>query len=102
MRGPIGVSVVWSARPGCEAEVEALLREMRERTLEEPGCREYHVHRLSGAGRFLLYEQYDDAAAVAAHHASAHYRELVQGRAAALVLHREILRGELLDVRSGS
>jgi quinol monooxygenase YgiN len=89
------VSVVWSARPGSEAEVEALLLELRTWTLAEPGCREYHVHRLEEPGRFLLYEQYDDAAAVAAHHATAHYRELVQGRAPALVLRREIVRGEL-------
>lgn len=94
--GPIGVSVVWHARPGCEAAVEALLRTLRDRTLAEPGCREYHVHRLETPGRFLLYEQYDNLAAVAAHHATEHYSELVRGRAPVLVLRRDILRGELL------
>lgn len=93
---PIGVAVVWYALPGCEHEVEGLLRQMRELTSREPGCRHYWVHRLEAAGEFLLYEQYDDAAAVRAHHATEHYRRLVRGRAPALVRERRIVRGELI------
>lgn len=92
----VGVSVIWCAKPGCETEVERLLIALRDLTTAEPGCRQYHVHRLEEPGRFLLYEQYDDMAAIAAHHATPHYRELVQGRAPALVQRREIVRGELL------
>ncbi|MDO8211710.1 putative quinol monooxygenase [Conexibacter sp. CPCC 206217] len=92
----IGVAVVWYALPGCEHEVEALLLEMRELTVREPGCRYYWVHRLAFAGQFLLYEQYDDLAAVRAHHATEHYRRLVRGRAPGLVRERRIVRGELI------
>jgi quinol monooxygenase YgiN len=93
---PIGVAVVWRALPGCEREVEELLLELRELTVREPGCRRYWVHRLEAEGQFLLYEQYDDAEAVRAHHATDHYRRLVRGRAPGLIDGRTIVRGELL------
>jgi quinol monooxygenase YgiN len=93
----VGVAVVWHPKPGCEDAVEALLRQMRDASVREPGCRQYHVHRLQEPRRFLLYEQYDDLDAVAAHHATEHYRRLVRGEAPALVERRDILRGELLS-----
>lgn len=90
----IGVFARWYPRQGREAEVERLLRRMRARTRAEPGCLRYELHRT--ADGFLLYEQYVDLDAIAAHHATPHYRELVLRRAPALVERREILRGALL------
>ncbi|MFZ4808844.1 MAG: putative quinol monooxygenase [Hyphomicrobiaceae bacterium] len=44
------------------------------RSREEPGCRLFEVAQDGvDPGLFLLYETYDDAAAYAAHRASAHY-----------------------------
>jgi quinol monooxygenase YgiN len=90
----IGVFATWFPLPGREAEVEALLRTMREHTLREPGCLLYQLHRV--ADGFLLYEQYTDLDAIDAHHATPHYRELVAGRAPALVERRVVLRGEVV------
>jgi quinol monooxygenase YgiN len=44
----------------------------------------------------VLYERYTDAGAIERHHATPHYRELVQERAPALVERRVITRCELL------
>ena len=90
----VGVFATWVPLPGREAEAEALLRTMREQTLQEPGCLIYQLHRVPDG--FLLYEQYADLAAIAAHHATPHYRELVAGRAPALVERREVSRGKVL------
>lgn len=92
----VAVTVLWHAKPGCEQQVEALLRTMQERTRAEPGCRHYYVHRMEEPTRFLLYEQYVSDDAVTAHHATEHYRRLVQGEAPALIESREIIRGETI------
>jgi quinol monooxygenase YgiN len=89
---PIGVVATWHVLPGTEAEVEALLAEMRRRTKAEPGCLLYELHRCPGEPTFVLYEQYADEGAIEAHHASPHYRELVLGRAPALLRSRDIRR----------
>jgi quinol monooxygenase YgiN len=92
----IGVTVVWRARPGCEAAVETLLREMQRRTRLEPGCLSYEIHSTAELATYVLQERYADLAAVDAHHATAHYVRLVSERAPHLVQSREIFRGELL------
>ena len=90
----IGVFAAWYPKPGRGAEVEALLRRMQERTRREPGCLRYELHRI--AGGYLLYEQYADAEAIVAHHATEHYLHHVRGRAPELVERREIVRGAVL------
>jgi quinol monooxygenase YgiN len=90
----IGVFAAWYPKPGLHAEVEALLRLMQEQTRREPGCLRYELHRIDGG--YLLYEQYVDAEAIVAHHATGHYLHHVRGRAPELVLRREILRGPAL------
>jgi quinol monooxygenase YgiN len=92
---PIAIVVIWEPKPGRPAEIEALLLRMREHSRREPGCLAYDVHRTED-GRFVLYERYRDAAAIEAHHATDHYRELVLGRGLALVAERAITRCELL------
>jgi quinol monooxygenase YgiN len=94
---PIGVIAIWHVRPGREDEAEALLGEMRQRTKAEPGCLLYELHRRPGEPSFVLYEQYADEQAIEAHHASSHYRELVLGRAPALLRSRDIERLPLID-----
>ena len=45
-------------------------------TRAEPGCRMYQVHRsLNEPRRFVIYEQYDNQAALDAHRAAPHFAE---------------------------
>ncbi|GAA4338396.1 putative quinol monooxygenase [Pigmentiphaga soli] len=54
----------------------AIARNARRSLGDEPGCRRFDVCRdPADAGAFFLYELYDDADAIAAHLASAHFRE---------------------------
>jgi autoinducer 2-degrading protein len=67
----------WKAHAGEEETVERIVRELAAASLEEPGCREYRVSRSVEEERtFVLYEEYDDAAAFQAHRDSEHFRRL--------------------------
>jgi quinol monooxygenase YgiN len=72
---------VYRGRAGAGDTIEPLLRELATRSREEPGCVQYLVHRsTSTPDTFVLYEQYDDDAAIAAHRSSAHFQELAVGQ----------------------
>lgn len=66
------------AKPETIHQVEEALRRMIALTRAEPGCLRYE---LFGAedhpGAFYLLETYSDDAALASHHASAHFAALV-------------------------
>lgn len=94
---PFAVVVRWRVREGCEARVEALLREMQAASRAEPGCLLYQVHRTADPCHFLLYERYRDQAAVDAHHQTEHYRALVLGEARALLDGRDITHATTID-----
>ena len=65
----------WTAAPGNDKRVEAALLALAAATREEPGCRAYRPTRSVDDPRvFLLYEEYDDEAALEAHSASDHFR----------------------------
>jgi quinol monooxygenase YgiN len=67
----------WKAHAGEEAEVERVLRDLTAASRAEPGCLEYRVSRsLEDARTFVLYEEYEDAAAFQAHRDSEHFRRL--------------------------
>jgi quinol monooxygenase YgiN len=67
----------WIARPGDEAAVAAAIDALIEPSRAEPGCLIYQPHRDPADPRvFLLYEQYTDEAAYAAHGASEHFQRL--------------------------
>ena len=71
-------------------EVAELLLRLRPLVLGESGCHAFSVHRADGdPHRILLYEQYEDEVALAAHRATAHFRELVEGRIVPLLAERE-------------
>ena len=62
----------------------------------EPGCRQFDVCQdPREPTTFLLYELYDDDAAVGAHIASAHYREFDEA-VAGWVRHKAVRRLDLL------
>ena len=63
-----------------EAAIDKNARLSRE---TEPGCRQFDVCRdPADPSLFFLYELYDDAAAIQAHLASAHFRDLDETSAA--------------------
>ncbi|MFZ0705849.1 MAG: putative quinol monooxygenase [Candidatus Korobacteraceae bacterium] len=69
------LAVVWVARPGHEDEVANVFRKLEAESRREPGCLMYIVHRQKDQpGRFFIYEQYKDDAALQAHRESLHFQ----------------------------
>lgn len=60
------LTAVLKAKPGKEAELEAVLRDqVKGVDAEEPGACAYTLHRSAEApGTFFFYEQYEDEAAI--------------------------------------
>jgi len=70
------LAVVWVARPGHEDEVAYVFRKLEAESQREPGCLMYIVHRHNDQpGRFFIYEQYKDDAALQAHRDAPHFQE---------------------------
>ena len=68
----------WVAREGEEEAVEQILRENAAESRREPGCRTFAVSRSTDEPRtYVLYEEYDDEAAFAAHRTSEHFKRYV-------------------------
>jgi quinol monooxygenase YgiN len=77
--------------------VLALIAELREQSLAEPGCLGYEVFRGVGVpGEVLLLERYAGDAAIDAHRNAPHYQELVVRRILPLLSGRSV---ELLRAR---
>jgi quinol monooxygenase YgiN len=76
------VSAKWRARPGKEARLLEICREMTEPSRAEPGNRFYQAQRsVEDPQLFYLYEHYDDEAAYQAHMDSEHFTRLVKNEA---------------------
>ncbi len=78
-------------KEGRGAEVADALKRMEPlvRSLE-PGCLMYQAHRSTEEPEtFLVYEQYRDEAALAAHRETPHFQELIEGVVLPLVEKRE-------------
>ena len=70
------LAVTWVANPGKETEVAEIFGKLEQASRQEPGCRMYIVHRhRTDPTRFFIYEQYEDDAALEAHHHSQHFQE---------------------------
>lgn len=80
----------WTAKVGEEERVADVLRTLAVPSREEPGCRFYQPCRDPENPRaFLIFEIYDDEAALDAHAASEHFQRLTVGEAFALLDGRE-------------
>lgn len=80
------------AAEGNEETVAALLRQMSDycNSDAEPGCAMYIVNRSTENPRhFLIYEQYVDEAALAAHTETAMFKETILGEEVPLLEKRE-------------
>ena len=72
------LAVTWVAREAESDAVVDLLQRLMPLSRAEPGCLQYDAHRdPDDPDRFFLFERYVDEAALEAHQASAHFRELV-------------------------
>jgi quinol monooxygenase YgiN len=88
----------WTAAPGNEMRVEQTLLALAAATREEPGCRAYRPTRSVDEPRvFLVYEEYDDEAALEAHSASEHFRRYVLEQGIPLLESRERMFFRTLD-----
>ena len=62
------------------AEIAETLRQLAEASRKEPGCVSYIPHQVEDdPDTVIIYEQYKDAKALAAHRASAHFQKLAVG-----------------------
>jgi quinol monooxygenase YgiN len=79
----------FKARAGSEDAVAELLAQMVPHAMSEPGCHAYIVNRLvEDSTVFLLYEQYADAEAFAAHGQTDAFKHYVAGQVVPLLEQR--------------
>lgn len=72
------LAVTWMANPGKASEVADVFRKLEAASRREPGCLLYVVHQhREDPGRFFIYEQYADEAALQAHRQSPHFHRHV-------------------------
>jgi (4S)-4-hydroxy-5-phosphonooxypentane-2,3-dione isomerase len=91
----IVLAVTWIAKSGREEEAAALFRTLTELSRKEPGCLMYQVHRSQkDRGRFLIYEQYRNEAALDLHRNSPHFLEYARNQLPKIAERKE---GELYD-----
>jgi autoinducer 2-degrading protein len=66
-------------------------------SVAEPGCRRFDVLTdQSAPNRFYLYEIYSDAAAIAAHRETSHYKQWAAAVAPMMAAPRSALKGEVV------
>lgn len=74
MPTPLTLIATITALPGQEAAVEAGLRQLVPPSQAEAGCLQYNLHRhQEQPNRFIMVEQWLDAAALSAHQQTAHF-----------------------------
>ena len=74
MSSPLTLIATITARPGHAEAVEAGLRQLVPPSQAEAGCLQYNLHRhQQQANRFIMVEQWQDAAALSAHQQTAHF-----------------------------
>ena len=87
---PVVLVAKWTAKEGEEARVRDCLERLAPPSREEPGCRFYQPCLDRQDPRvFLIFEIYDDEAALETHAASDHFGEIAAGEAFSLLESRE-------------
>lgn len=77
------------AQEGSGDDVAQLLAEMTPSAVAEPGCHKYIINRLvDDPNVFLLYEQYADEAAFAAHRENPDFQRIIIGKVVPLLTER--------------
>ena len=80
-------------------EAERLLRELRRASLSEPGCRGFEVCRGNAdePSSFVLYETWDDRAALDAHYRTEHFGRLGTNGIRKLATNRQAILGHPVE-----
>ncbi len=81
----------YQVKSGHGDKVLAALRRMAPLVkADEPGCKLYHACRAQdNPDQFLLYEHYEDEAALLAHRETPHFKEIIEGTIVPLLEQRE-------------
>ena len=71
------IMVRYKSKPGMEDVMASALAKSVAATRREPGCLQFVIYRsVEKPDAFVIYEQYGDADAVAAHRETPHYLEM--------------------------
>ncbi|PIQ43130.1 MAG: hypothetical protein COV52_08260 [Gammaproteobacteria bacterium CG11_big_fil_rev_8_21_14_0_20_46_22] len=91
------VLVMLEARPGLEAELEQILKDLADGSRAEPASVLYHVHRVKdNEHQFILYEQWQSAEQHAKQFEKSYVQALGQRLASCLSKPYEVYIAELL------
>ena len=78
MSSPLTLIATITALPGHADLVESSLRQLVPPSQAEAGCLQYNLHRHQDQpNRFIMVEQWRDAAALSAHQQTAHFKHFV-------------------------
>jgi len=73
----LGVIAKLTIKPGANADFEAAMKALQARVqADEPGNKLYALHKTDDANVYVMLERYDDQAALTAHRAAPHFKEL--------------------------
>ena len=73
----IGIIAKLTIKPGTNADFEATMRALQAKVqTDEPGNKLYALHKTDDVNVSVMLERYDDDAALAAHRAAPHFKEL--------------------------
>jgi quinol monooxygenase YgiN len=73
----IGIVARLTIKPGTNAEFEQTMKALQARVqADEPGNKLYALHKTDDPNVYVMLERYDDDAALAAHRAAPHFKEL--------------------------
>ena len=81
----------YQGKPGKGDAIEAALKQVAPLVKEqEPGCKLYQASRSQdNPDNFLLYEHYEDEAALLAHRETQHFQEIIEGTIVPMLEKRE-------------
>jgi quinol monooxygenase YgiN len=73
----LGIIAKLTIKPGTNADFEATMKALQAKVRsEEPGNKLYALHTTSDPNVYVMLERYDDQAALDAHRAAPHFKEL--------------------------
>ena len=73
----LGVIAKLTIKPGTNADFEATMKALQAKVqADEPGNKLYALHKTADPNVYVMLERYDDQAALDAHRAAAHIKEI--------------------------
>jgi quinol monooxygenase YgiN len=73
----LGIIAKLTIKPGANADFEATMKALQAKVhADEPGNKLYALHKTDNPSVYVMLERYDDQAALDAHRAAQHFKEL--------------------------